>query len=254
MIHDKEPGCDTLLGTSQKLLNLENTLLDEVVIMPEDKPDKIQLYSLATPNGRKVSIALEEMGVPYDAHIINIREGDQFKPEFVKLNPNSKIPVIVDPDGPDGEPITIMESGAILWYLAEKTGKFLPKTPREKIEAMQWLFFQMAGIGPMFGQFGHFYKYGKEKCDHPYPLERYTDEAKRLLGVLDKHLEGKNYMIGDEYTIVDMATFPWVGCLDWGYNAREHLELDKFKNVMAWHERCSLRPAAEKGAKVCALG
>lgn len=213
--------------------------------------DKIQLYSLATPNGRKVSIALEEMEIPYDAHTINIIEGDQFTDDFVAINPNSKIPAIVDPDGPDGKPLAIMESGAILLHLAEKTGKFFPSDPRLRSETLQWLFFQMGGIGPFFGQFGHFYKFGKEKCDHPYPLERYTTEAKRLLGVLEKRLEGRTYLVGEEYTIADIATFPWIGCLDWGYGGNDHLGLNDFPNVVAWHERCSTRPAAERGSKVC---
>nr|WP_238322546.1 glutathione S-transferase N-terminal domain-containing protein [Kordiimonas gwangyangensis] len=179
----------------------------------------IQLYTLATPNGQKVSIALEEMGLPYEAHRIEIGEGDQFKPDFVAINPNSKIPAIVDPNGPiggedagDTEPLSVMESGAILLHLAERSGKFLPTDPRKRAETIQWLFFQMAGVGPMFGQLGHFYKFARANCDHPYPVERYTKEVKRLLGVLEARLEGRDYLV-DEYTIADMATFPWVNCL-----------------------------------------
>lgn len=162
---------------------------------------KLQLYSLNTPNGQKVSVALEEMGLPYDATTIDIMKGEQFEESFVQLNPNSKIPVLVDPHGPDGNPLSIMESGAILLYLAEKTGQFLPKNRRLRSQTLQWLFFQMAGIGPMFGQFGHFYRYAKESCDHPYPVNRYSTEARRLLAVLDKQLEDKNYVVGPEYLL-----------------------------------------------------
>jgi len=213
---------------------------------------KLQLFSLATPNGQKVSIALEELGLDYDAHKISISNGDQFTPDFIKVNPNSKIPAITDPDGPDGEPINMMESGAILLYLAEKTGKLIPADPRLKNETIQWLFFQMGGVGPMFGQFGHFYRYAKDKIDHPYPVERYTNEVRRLLGVLDKRLEGREYLVGDEFTIADIATFPWVNCLEEFYEAGEHLGLDEFKNVRAWQARCNARPAVERGRKVCA--
>ena len=215
--------------------------------------DKIQLYSLPTPNGRKVSILLEELELDYDAHRIDIMKGESHTPEFLAMNPNGKIPVLIDPEGPDGKPITLMESAAIMWYLAEKHGKFLPHDIRGKAEASQWLFFQMASVGPMFGQFGHFYKYGKDKCDHPYPLERYTNEVRRLLKLLDERLAENAYMLGDEYSIVDMAIFPWVGCLDWGYEAKEHLKLDEFTNVMAWHDKCASRPAAIKGAKVTSV-
>ena len=213
--------------------------------------NKIQLYSLATPNGQKVSIALEEMGLEYDAHTVDILKNEQFTDSFVKLNPNSKIPVIVDPNGPDGKEITVFESGAILLYLAEKTGKFLATDPALRVETLQWLFFQMGGVGPMFGQFGHFYKYAKDKCDHPYPKERYTNEAKRLLKVLDTRLEGRKFLVGEEYSIADMATFQWVGCLDWGYSARDFLEVDSFKNVVAWHDRCMSRVKTVAGCSVC---
>ncbi|WP_262690130.1 glutathione binding-like protein [Kordiimonas aestuarii] len=217
----------------------------------------IQLYSLATPNGQKVSIALEEMGLLYEAHRIEIGEGDQFKPDFVAINPNSKIPAIVDPNGPiggegagDTEPLNIMESGAILLHLAERSGKFLPTDPRLRSETIQWLFFQMAGVGPMFGQLGHFFKFAKASCDHPYPVERYTKEAKRLLGVLEAHLEGRDYLVGD-YTIADMATVPWVNCLEEFYEATAQVGLDDFPNVQAWRARFNARPAVQKGRKVC---
>ena len=210
----------------------------------------IELYSLGTPNGQKVSIALEEMGLPYNAHKINIMEGDQFKPEFIKINPNSKIPAIVDPEGPDGKPLSIMESGAILVYLGQKSKKFYPEDPRLQSEVLQWLFFQMGGIGPMFGQFGHFYKYAKEKCDHPYPVERYTNEAKRLLKVLDTRLEGREFLVGEQYTIADMAIMPWVRCLDVFYNGKEQLGLDQFKNVNSWVDHLMKRPKTARGMEV----
>ncbi|SMF18021.1 glutathione S-transferase N-terminal domain-containing protein [Pseudobacteriovorax antillogorgiicola] len=220
-------------------------------LWPVQDKSKIQLYSLATPNGRKVSIALEELGLDYEAHKVNILDNTQFRDEFVEINPNSKIPTIIDPDGPGGEPIAIMESGAILIYLAEKTGKLLPDDPRLRNETLQWLFFQMASVGPMFGQFGHFYKYAGEKCDHPYPTERYTNEARRLLGVLEKRLTGRKFLMGDQYTIADIATFPWVGCLDWGYDAVDQLGLGEFKEVMRWHDACDSRDASQRGNKVC---
>eukprot|EP01119_Soliformovum_irregulare_P010721 TRINITY_DN2645_c0_g1_i1.p2 TRINITY_DN2645_c0_g1~~TRINITY_DN2645_c0_g1_i1.p2 ORF type:complete len:244 (-),score=57.56 TRINITY_DN2645_c0_g1_i1:55-705(-) len=208
---------------------------------------KIQLYSLATPNGMKVAIALEELELPYDAHKIDIGKNEQFKPEFLAVSPNNKIPAITDPNGPDGKPLHLFESGAILLYLAEKTGKLLPKDPAKRVEAIQWLFWQMGGVGPMFGQFGHFYKYAPEKI--PYAIERYNKEVNRLLGVLEKQLEGQDYLVG-EYSIADIATFPWVRCIDFGYNAKDVIGLDKYKNVTAWVERCHSRPASQKGAKV----
>lgn len=210
----------------------------------------IELYSLATPNGQKVSIALEEMEIPYTPHKIDIMNGDQFSPEFIKINPNSKIPAIVDPEGPDGKPLSIMESGAILVYLAQKSKKFYPEDARLQSEVLQWLFFQMGGIGPMFGQFGHFFKYAKDKCDHPYPVERYSNEARRLLKVLDTRLEGRTYLVGEEYTIADMAIMPWVQCLEVFYGAQEQLALAEYKNVSAWVKRLLSRPLTAKGMEV----
>lgn len=213
----------------------------------------LQLYSLATPNGQKISVALEEMQLDYDVHVIDIRKGDQFKPEFVALNPNSKIPVLVDLEGPGGEPLAIMESGAILIYLAEKTGQFLSPDPVLRNITLQWLFFQVGSVGPMFGQFGHFFKYAKDKCDHPYPLERYTKETKRLLGVLEKRLGETAYLAGEDYSIADMATFPWVRGLREGYGASDVLELNAFEKVQAWVKKCEERPAAAKGLTVARL-
>ncbi len=213
----------------------------------------IQLYSLATPNGQKIGIALEEMGLPYKATTINIMNGDQFKPDFIKINPNSKIPAIVDPDGPNGQPISIMESGAILIYLAQKSGKFWSSDAGQQSEILQWLFFQVGGVGPMFGQFGHFFKYAKEKCDHPYPLERYATEVKRLLSVLDRHLAGKDFLVGNQYTVADMATVPWVNGLSAFYHADEKLELTQFKNVNSWVARILARPKTATGMNVCKM-
>lgn len=212
---------------------------------------KIQLYSMATPNGQKVSIALEELEVAYDAHLINIMQGDQFGEDFIKINPNSKIPAMIDPDGPNGGPINMMESGSILLYLANKYGKLIPNDAHKKQECINWLFFQMASVGPMFGQFGHFFKYAKDKCTDPYPLQRYSTEVKRLLRVIDTHLEGREFMIAGEYTIADIAIFPWVNCLDVFYNAKDFLELENYLNVKRWLNNCLSRPAVIKGMKVC---
>jgi len=212
----------------------------------------IQLYSLATPNGQKVGIALEEMGLEYDAHTIDIREGDQFTDQFISINPNSKIPAIVDNSAFD-KPLAIMESGAILLHLAEKTGKFLPNDPVKRSQALQWLFWQMGGLGPMFGQFGHFTRYAPQDQDLSYGQQRYTTEAKRLLAVLDKQLEGKEYIVGDELTIADFAILPWVVCLDVYYEASETLELSSYKNVTRWVAELTARPGFQKGMKVCSL-
>ncbi|MEM6461141.1 MAG: glutathione binding-like protein [Pseudomonadota bacterium] len=211
---------------------------------------RIQLYSFPTPNGVKVSIALEEMGLPYDAHLANIMEDDQKTPEFLSLNPNGKIPALIDPDGPGGEPIGIFESGAILLYLAEKTGKLIPADPAARIECIQWLFFQIAGVGPMFGQFGHFYKFMAGKLADDYPTERYLNETKRLLGVLEQRLDGRSWIMGDEYTIADIATFPWVRTVRDFYGAGEAVGLPSLKNVSAWVERCVERPASQKGLNI----
>jgi GST-like protein len=214
---------------------------------------KLQLYSLATPNGQKVSIALEEMGLDYEAHTINIMDGDQFKPEFIAINPNSKIPALVDPVGDAGKPLSIIESGAILVYLAEKSGQFLPKDTAGRSRTLQWLFFQMGGAGPMFGQFGHFFKYAKDKCDHPYPVERYTAETKRLLKVIDTQLSQNDFIAGHQLSIADMALAPWVQGLSKFYKADEVLDLNSFKNINRWSEALWKRPGFIKGAEVCAI-
>ena len=213
--------------------------------------NKIQLYSLATPNGQKIGIALEEMQIPYEAHTINIMKNEQFTDEFISINPNSKIPAIVDPKANKGEDFPVFESGAILSYLAEKSGKFLPSDTFKKNEVLQWLYFQVGGVGPMFGQFGHFYKYAKDKCDHPYPLKRYSDETKRLLKVMDTRLSKTSHIAGDELSIADFATMPWVVCLDKFYEASDHLGLKEFKNVNRWTKELLDRPAVQKGMNVC---
>ncbi|PRP77597.1 hypothetical protein PROFUN_00458 [Planoprotostelium fungivorum] len=210
--------------------------------------NKIQLFSLATPNGQKVAIALEELGLEYDAHTINIMKNEQFAPEFLKVSPNNRIPAITDPNGPNGKSLDLFESGAILLYLAEKTGKLIPTDPYKRAKTIQWLFWQMGGLGPMFGQFGHFHKYAKEKI--PYAIDRYRNEARRLLGVLDKQLSENEYVAGDEYTIADISIFPWVNCIDFGYKAWDVIGVDEFKNVTAWLKKCNDRPATKKGVVV----
>ena len=211
----------------------------------------IHLYSLATPNGQKVSVALEELRLVYTPHTINILKGEQFTPDFVALNPNSKIPVLVDEKGPNGSTVTIVESGAILLYLAEKTGGLLSTDPVLRMETIQWLFFQMANIGPMFGQFGHFFKYAKDRCLDPYPLERYTTETKRLLTLLDIRLANREWIVGEAYSIADIAIFPWVECLGRFYSAGEQLQLSEYSNVQEWLKRCLARPAVQRGMTVC---
>jgi GST-like protein len=202
----------------------------------------IELYTWTTPNGRKVSIMLEETGLPYRAHAINIGQGDQFKPEYLAINPNGKIPSIVDPDGPDGKPYAMMESGAILVYLAGKTGKLLPKSERGKFDALQWLMFQMGGVGPMFGQVHHFLRAAKEPV--PYAIARYTKEKDRLYGVLDHRLGEAEYLAG-EYSIADIATYPWIARYEW-----HKTNLADFPNVKRWFDVISARPAVQRGMKV----
>ena len=202
----------------------------------------IDLYTWTTPNGRKVSIMLEEVGLPYRVHAINIGKDDQFKPEYIKINPNSKIPSIVDPDGPGGKPISMMESGAILIYLARKTGKLLPKDARIEYEALQWLMFQMGGVGPMFGQTHHFLRAANEQV--PYAIERYSKETKRLYGVLNERLKGSDYLAG-EYSIADIATYPWVARHEW-----HRVDLTQFPSVKRWYDAVGARPAVAKGMSV----
>jgi GST-like protein len=205
----------------------------------------IEVYSWATPNGHKVHVMLEECGLPYRAIPINIGAGDQFKPDFLKISPNNKIPAIVDPNGPDGKPISLFESGAILLYLASKTGKFLPATTRGRYEMLEWLMFQMGGVGPMLGQAQHFRLYAPEKIE--YAVNRYTSEAKRLYGVMDKRLADRRYMAGDEYTIADIAIFPWLR--SW---QNQGIDWADFPKLKGWFDEIAARPAVMRGVEVLA--
>lgn len=218
--------------------------------MARQNSKAIQLYSLPTPNGVKVSVMLEETGLDYEAHRVDFSKDDQMSPEFLSLNPNNKIPAIIDPDGPAGAPLGLWETGAILIYLAEKTGRFLPKDPAARYETIQWVMWQMGGIGPMFGQFGFFYRMGGKDIEDKRPLERYTNESKRLLGVLDDRLGGRDFIMGDDYTIADIAVWPWVSVLDGFYDAADHLELAAYPNVSRWLATAKARPASEKGQQV----
>ena len=214
---------------------------------PAENPDLIQLYSLPTPNGVKASIMLEETGLPYEAHLVSFGSDDQMTSEFLSLNPNNKIPAMINPDGPGGKPMPLWESGAILIYLAEKTDKFMPTNPVARYECLQWLMFQMGGVGPMFGQLGHFYKFAADKITDLYPTDRYMSEAKRLLGVLDDRLSDRDFIMGGDYTIADIATAPWVRTLTNTYDAGDDLGLNGFENVVDWRNRILSRPAVEKG-------
>ena len=203
----------------------------------------IELYSWATPNGHKVHIMLEELGLSYNVHAINIGAGDQFDPEFLKISPNNKMPAIVDPEGPGGEPISLFESGAILIYLAEKHGRFLPEAPRGRFLALQWLMWQMGGLGPMLGQAHHFRQYAPERIDYAY--DRYTNEANRLYGVLDKRLGEARFLAGDDYSIADIAAWPWTR-----FPERQGVERADYPNFQRWFEEIAARPAVQRGVKV----
>jgi GST-like protein len=217
---------------------------------PAAHPDRLQLYSLPTPNGVKVSIMLEETGLPYEPHLVDFGKNDQQTPEFRSLNPNGKIPAIIDPDGPGGKPLGLFESGAILVYLADKTGKLAPADPARRYETLQWVFFQMAFIGPMFGQVGFFHKFAGREIADKRPLERYRDEAKRLLGVMEARLDGRQWIMGDEYTIADISMLGWVRNLIGFYGARELVAFDELTHVPAWLERGLARPAVQRGLEI----
>jgi GSH-dependent disulfide-bond oxidoreductase len=217
---------------------------------PAQHPDRLQLYSLPTPNGVKVSIMLEEIGLPYEPHTIDIGKNETWTPEFLSLNPNGKIPALIDPDGPDGKPLALFESGAILVYLAEKTGKFLPKDSARRYETLAWVFFQMAAIGPMFGQVGFFHKFAGKDYEDKRPLERYVAESKRLLGVLETRLADRDWIMGDEYTIADIATLGWVRNLVGFYGAGELVDYASLKHVPAWLERGLARAAVQRGLEI----
>ncbi|MEK7944991.1 glutathione binding-like protein [Pigmentiphaga sp. YJ18] len=214
---------------------------------PAQHPDRIQLYSLPTPNGVKASIMLEETGLPYEPHRVAFDSQDQMSPEFLSLNPNNKIPAILDPDGPGGKPLPLFESGAILVYLAEKSGKFIPQDPAGRYQAMQWVMFQMGGIGPMFGQVGFFHKFAGKDYEDKRPRDRYVAESRRLLGVLERHLDGKAWILGDDYGIADIATFPWVRNLVGFYGAGELVGFADFPNVKRVLDAFVARPAVQRG-------
>lgn len=217
---------------------------------PAQHPERLQLYSLPTPNGVKVSIMLEEIGLPYEPHLVSFERNDQLSPEFISLSSNNKIPAILDPNGPGNKPLALFESGAILIYLAEKTGQLLSADPAQRYESLQWLMFQMGGVGPMFGQLGFFHKFAGKDFEDKRPRDRYVNESKRLLGVIDKHLDGKDWMVGNSYSIADIALFPWIANLIGFYGAGELVEYEQFKNVARVLAQFQVRPAVQRGLNI----
>jgi GST-like protein len=217
---------------------------------PAKYPDRIQLYSLPTPNGVKVSTLLEETGLPYEPHTVSFDRNDQHSPEFLSLNPNNKIPAIIDPLGPGGEPLPLFESGAILLYLAEKSGRFLPVDAAQRLHTLQWVFFQVGGLGPMFGQLGFFYKFAGKDYEDKRPRDRYVAESKRLLGVLDRHLEGRAWMMGNDYTIADIAVFPGVNTLVNYYSAGDLVDFTAYGNVRRVFDAFMTRPAVQRALNI----
>jgi len=217
---------------------------------PAAHPERLQLYSLPTPNGVKVSIALEELGLPYEPHLVRFDANDQLSPEFLSLNPNNKIPAILDPDGPGGQPLALFESGAILIYLASKTGRLLPTDLAARYQTLQWLMFQMGGVGPMFGQLGFFHKFAGKDIEDKRPRDRYAAESRRLLGVLDRQLRGKTWLMGDDYTVADIAVFPWVNNLIGFYGAAELVGYADFREVDRVLQAFLARPAVQRGLKI----
>jgi GSH-dependent disulfide-bond oxidoreductase len=217
---------------------------------PAAHPDRLQLYSLPTPNGAKISIMLEEIGLAYEPQLVDFGKGDQQTPEFLSLNPYGKIPAILDPDGPGGKPLALFESGAILIYLAEKTGKLMPADPARRYETLEWLFFQIGAVGPMFGQLGFFHKFAGREFEDKRPLHRYRDEVKRVLGVLENRLSGRTWIMGDDYTIADIAMLGWVKNLIGFYDAGELVGFSELKATAAWLERGLARPAVQRGMEI----
>ncbi|WP_211442910.1 glutathione S-transferase N-terminal domain-containing protein [Collimonas humicola] len=217
---------------------------------PALQPDRIQLYSLPTPNGVKISIMLEETGLPYEPHLVSFESNDQASPEFLSLNPNNKIPAIIDPDGPGGKPLPLFESGAILLYLADKSGKFMPADPAGRYETIQWLMFQMGGIGPMFGQLGFFNKFAGKDYEDKRPRDRYAAESKRLLAVLNQRLAERSWIMGDAYTIADIATFPWIRNLIGFYEAGDLVGIADFPHVTRALNAFLARPAVIAGLTI----
>ena len=214
---------------------------------PAVHPDRIQLYSLPTPNGVKVSIALEELQLPYEAHKVSFESNDQFSPEFLSLNPNNKIPAILDPNGPGGRPLALFESGAILVYLAEKTGRLLPQDAAGRYQSLQWLMWQMGGLGPMFGQLGFFHKFAGKDWEDKRPRDRYVAESRRLLGVLEQRLMEREWIMGPDYTIADIAVFPWVRNLVGFYGAGDLVNFGAFPHVQRVLAAFVARPAVQRG-------
>ena len=217
---------------------------------PATHPDRLQLYSFPTPNGVKVSIALEELDLPYEAHTVKIGANETWTPEFLALNPNGKIPAILDPHGPGGQPLALWESGAILLYLAEKTGRLIPADPARRWETIQWVFFQMASVGPMFGQVGFFHKFAGREYEDKRPLQRYADESKRLLRVLEARLDGRDWIMGEEFTVADIALIGWVRAIPGFYAAGDLVDYGSLRNVPAWLDRCLARPAVQRGLEI----
>ena len=217
---------------------------------PAQYPDRLQLYSLPTPNGVKISIMLEETGLPYEVHLVDILKNESWTPEFLSLNPNGKIPAIIDPNGPDGAPMALFESGAILIYLADKTGKLLPAAPALRYETIQWVFFQNAAIGPMFGQMGYCHKFAGRAIEDKRPLQRYVDESKRLLGVLEQRLSTRNWIMGNDYTIADISLLGWIRVVTAFYEAGDLVDYGSLVHVPAWLERGLARPAVQRGLTI----
>ncbi|HET9646343.1 MAG TPA: glutathione S-transferase N-terminal domain-containing protein [Burkholderiaceae bacterium] len=217
---------------------------------PASHPDRLQLYSLPTPNGIKVSLMLEETGLPYEAHRVSFDTQDQKSPEFRSLNPYGKIPAIIDPDGPGGKPLALFESGAILLYLADKTSRFIPRDPAARYETLQWLMFQVGAVGPMFGQVGFFHKFAGREYEDKRPRDRYVGEARRILAVLNERLSDRAWIMGDEYSIADMATFPWVRNLVGFYDAAELVGIDEFAHVTRVLEAFMQRPAVTRAIDI----
>ncbi len=217
---------------------------------PAQHPERIQLYSLNTPNGVKASILLEETGLPYEAHLVDFAKDDQTAPEFLSLNPNNKIPALIDPNGPGDQPLPLFESGAILWYLAEKSGQFLANDAALRYQTLQWVMWQVGGLGPMAGQLGFFHKFAGKDYDDKRPRDRYVKETRRLLGVLDQHLLGRDWIMGSDYSIADIATFPWVRNLIGFYDASALLQFSEFKEVQRVLDVFVARPAVQRGLEI----
>jgi GSH-dependent disulfide-bond oxidoreductase len=240
------------MSSVMKAMSPTNSIATHLVSQrwPATHPDRIQLYSYPTSNGVKISIMLEELGLPYEAHFVDLTRSETWMPQFLSLNPNGKIPAIIDPNGPEGRPLALFESGAILLYLADKTGRLLPTSPNERYEAIQWMFFQMANVGPMFGQFGYFYKFAGREIEDKRPLERYRAETQRLRGVVEERLQGRPWIMGEHYTIADIALIGWIRSINVSLNAGAIVQFDTLKNVPEWLGRCLERPAVQRGLNV----